>query len=119
MSEALVVLMVIIGTVGLLGYFWLKRVNAQLEQALIELVTQLEEQMIGLDIEVDNGLYYCYNTADKQFICQGATAREIVDQFQTRYPNKLAYLAGNQEDPVVKELVAQLLRLKDEASHSQ
>jgi hypothetical protein len=55
-----------------------------------------------------------YNTLDKSFICQGADAREIIDRFQARYPNKTAFLAGESEDPALKELVEQLLRLKNE-----
>ncbi len=113
----------IVGTVLLVGllifYFWLKHYNDRLEEALTELVQQLEDQMIGLDVEVDNGLYYCYNSKDKQFICQGTDAREIIDRFQDRYPNKTAYIEGEAEDPAVKELVEQLLRLKDETSTSQ
>lgn len=106
--------------VGLLGfYFWLRHFNDRLEEALVDLVQQLENQMIGLEVEVDNGLYYCYNSRDKQFICQGTNAREIVDRFQVRYPDKIAYLAKDSEDPAIKDLVEQLLKLKDETSNSQ
>lgn len=121
MSETLIWIgnvMMIAGAVLLIGlvifYFWLKRFNDRLEEALGELVQELEDQMIGLEVELDNGLYYCYNSKDKQFICQGADAREIVDRFKARYPEKTAYLAGEPEDPAVKELVEQLLRLKNE-----
>ena len=106
--------------VGLLGfYFWLRHFNDRLEEALVDLVQQLESQMIGLEVEVDNGLYYCYNSRDKQFICQGIDAREIIDRFQARYPDKIAYLAKDSEDPAIKDLVEQLLKLKDETSNSQ
>lgn len=115
--------MMIAGTVLLIGlvifYFWLKRFNDRLEEALTELVEQMEDQMVGLEVELDNGLYYCYNSKDKQFICQGVDAREIVDRFKARYPDKTAYLAGESEDPAVKELVEQLIKLKDETSTSQ
>jgi hypothetical protein len=106
--------------VGLLGfYFWLKHFNDRLEDALVDLVQQLEAQMIGLDVEVDNGLYYCYNAKDKQFICQGINAQEIIDRFQARYPDKIAYLAKESDDPAIKDLIEQLIKLKDETSHSQ
>jgi hypothetical protein len=100
-------------------YFWLRRVNDRLEAALTELVEQMEDQMVGLEVEVDNGLYYCYNSKDKRYICQGTNAREIIDRFQERYPNKIAFLAGEPKDPAVAELVEQLIKLKDETSTSQ
>jgi hypothetical protein len=121
MSEFLIELgnaMMIAGAVLLMGlvifYFWLKRFNDRLEATLTELIEQLEDQMVGLEVEVDNGLYYCYNSKDKQFVCQGADAREIIDRFQARYPDKTAFLAGEPEDPAVKELVEQLIKLKDD-----
>jgi hypothetical protein len=110
MMIAGIILMVVL----VIFYFWLKRFNDRLEEVLTELVEQLEDQMVGMEVEVDNGLYYCYNSKDKQFICQGADAREIIDRFQTRYPNKTAFFAGEPEDPALKELVEQLLRLKNE-----
>ena len=110
--------MMVAGAVLLVGlvifYFWLKRINHRLESALTELVEQLEDQMVGLEVEVDNGVYYCYNSKDKRYICQGTNAREIIDRFQARYPNKTAFLAGEPEDPAVAELVEQLIRLKGE-----
>lgn len=107
----------IVGLVGL--HVWLRHFNDRMEQALTELVEQLEDQMIGLEIVIDNGMYFCYNSRDKQFICQGTDAREIIDRFQIRYPNKIAYLAGEPEDPVIQNLVEQLIKLKDETSPSQ
>ena len=115
--------MMIVGVVLLVGlvglHVWLRHFNDRMEQALTKLVEQLEDQMIGLEIVIDNGMYFCYTNRDKQFICQGTDAREIMDRFQLRHPNKIAYLAGEPEDPVVKELVEQLIKLKDETSHSQ
>jgi hypothetical protein len=115
--------MMIVGVVLLVGlvglHVWLRHFNDRLEQALVELVEQMEDQMIGLEIVIDNNVYLCYNSRDKQFICQGTNAREIIDRFQVRYPNKIAYIAGDAQDPAVKELVEQLIKLKDETSHSQ
>lgn len=118
-GDALVIISVVLIVGLLVFYFWLKRFNDRLERALGELVSQLEDQMIGLEVEVDNGMYLCYNSKDKQFICQGINAQEIVERFQDRYPNKIAYLAKESEDPAIKDLIEQILKLKDEASHSQ
>lgn len=126
MSEFLIWLgnaMMIAGIILIVGlvivWYVLGRINDRLEDALVDLVQQLESQMIALDVEVDNGLYYCYNNKDKQFICQGINAQEIIDRFQARYPDKMAYLAKESDDPAIKDLVEQLLKLKNENSHSQ
>jgi hypothetical protein len=75
-----------------------------------EISQAAEENMIGLDIELDNGMYFCYNSQDKQYICQGATVAEIRQAFGKRFPGKTAYLAGG--DPsVVAELKTELLKL--------
>ena len=75
-----------------------------------EVVREAEENLIGLDIEVDNGVYFCYNNQDKQFVCQGTTVQEIKQAFRDRFPTKTAYLAGG--DPaVVAELKTELLKL--------
>ena len=66
--------------------------------------------LIGLDIEVDNGVYFCYNHTDKQFVCQGGTVAEIRKSFGERFPGKTAYLAGG--DPaVVDTFKTELLKL--------
>jgi hypothetical protein len=55
-------------------------------------------------------VYFCYNNEDKQFVCQGATVAEIRTAFQSRFPDKTAYLASG--DPrVVAELKTELLKL--------
>ena len=66
--------------------------------------------MIGLDIELDRGVYFCYNSKDQQFVCQGRTVAEIRQVFGARFPTKTAYLAGG--DPaVVEQFKTELLRL--------
>ena len=75
-----------------------------------EVVDEATANLVGLDIEVDNGVYFCYNNVDKQYICQGKTVAEIRQAFQERFPGKTAYLAGG--DPaVVAELKTELLKL--------
>jgi hypothetical protein len=125
MSEFLIWLgniMMIAGIMLLAGLavFWyvLKRVNDRLEQQLTELVKELENRIIGLDVEVDNNQYFIYNTKDKSFICQGATAQEIKEKFLARCPNQNAYFAGGDER-AIEYLTQEFVRLKDENSHSQ
>jgi hypothetical protein len=125
MSEFLIWLgniMMIAGIILLVGLavFWyvLRRVNDRLEQQLTELVEELENRIIGLDVEVDNNQYFLYNTQDKSFVCQGATAEEIKEKFLARCPGQNAYFAGGDER-AIEYLTQEFVRLKDETSNSQ
>jgi hypothetical protein len=93
-------------------YIWVlwQRLKRKVDRLVEEIMREAENSMIGLDIEVDRGTYFCYNTEDKQFICQGTTVDEIRQAFRSRYPDKTAYLAGG--DPaVVEHFKTELLRL--------
>jgi CHASE1-domain containing sensor protein len=125
MSEFLIGLgniLMIVGVILLVGlvvvWYVLRRFNDQLEQQLAELVQELEDRLIGLEVEVDNNQYFLYNIKDKSFICQGATAEEIKQRFQARCPNQNAYFAGGDER-AIEYLTQEFVRLKDETSHSQ
>ena len=92
---------------------WLKRVNARLDDQLANVMKQLESKFIHINIEVDNGMYFCYNKQDNSFVCQGTTAREIRDAFNSRYPDKVALLEdADRED--LAELKAQILEMKEQ-----
>ena len=95
MSEFLIWLgnvMMVMGVILIVGlvivWYILRRFNDRLEQQLAELVQELEDRIIGLDVEVDNNQYFIYNTKDKSFICQGATAEEIKQKFLARCPGQ-------------------------------
>jgi hypothetical protein len=125
MSEFLIGLgnvMMIAGIILLVGlaivWYILRRFNDRLEQQLTELVEELENRIIGLDVEVDNNQYFIYNTKDKSFVCQGATAEEIKEKFLARCPGQNAYFAGGDER-AIQYLTQEFVRLKDETSHSQ
>ena len=125
MSEFLIGLgniLMIVGVILMVGlvvvWYILRRFNNQLEQQLTELVEELESRIIGLDVEVDNNQYFIYNTKDKSFVCQGATAEEIKEKFLARCPNQNAYFAGGDER-AIEYLTQEFVRLKDETSHSQ
>ncbi len=125
MSEFLIDLgnaMMIAGIILMVGlvvvWYILRRFNNQLEQQLTELVEELENRIIGLDVEVDNNQYFLYNTQDKSFVCQGATAQEIKEKFLARCPGQNAYFAGGDER-AIEYLTQEFVRLKDETSHSQ
>jgi hypothetical protein len=101
-----------IGFVMLGLYIWVlyQRIKGRVDQMVDQIIQEAEADLVGIDIEVDNGVYFCYNNEDKQFVCQGATVAEIRTAFQSRFPGKTAYLAGG--DPlVVAELKTELLKL--------
>ena len=55
--------------------------NAELKEAIQDLE---QERLIALTIEVDNGVYFCYNSITKEFVCQGRDIQEIVKNFALR-----------------------------------
>lgn len=87
------------GMVILYAWYLYQRLMNQIDQLVDQAVQQAEADLVGLDIEVDCGTYFCYNSEDKQFVCQGATASEIRAGFRARFPDKTAYIAGG--DPAV------------------
>jgi hypothetical protein len=114
LMDIVVIVLVGIGIgIGMLGlYIWVlyQRIKSRVDQMVERIINEAEADLVGLDIEVDQGRYFCYNSEDKQFVCQGATVAEIRTAFHARFPGKTAYLAGG--DPgVVAELKTELLKL--------
>ena len=102
----------LIGFVIVGFYVWIlyRRLKSRIDRMINEIIQEAEANLVGLDIELDNGTYFCYNNEDKQFICQGSTVAEIRQAFGARFPGKTAYLAGG--DPrVVAEFKTELLKL--------
>ena len=98
------------GMVVLYALYLYRDLKSRIDQMIAEVVAEAEDSMVGLDIEVDNGVYFCYNNKDKQFICQGTSVAEIKRAFGERFPTKTAYLAGG--DPaVVEQFKTELLKL--------
>jgi hypothetical protein len=102
--------MLAFGAVGMYVWYLYHKLKSRIDRMIEEVVDEATANLVGLDIEVDNGVYFCYNNVDKQYICQGKTVAEIRQAFQERFPGKTAYLAGG--DPaVVAELKTELLKL--------
>ena len=98
------------GMVVLYALYLYRDLKSRIDQMIAEVVAEAEDSMVGLDIEVDNGVYFCYNNKDQQFICQGTSVAEIKRAFGERFPTKTAYLAGG--DPaVVEQFKTELLKL--------
>jgi hypothetical protein len=102
--------------VGLYIWILFQRIRGRVDRMVEQIIQQAEDDLVGLDIEVDNGTYFCYDHTDKQFICQGANVAEIRRAFGERFPTKTAYLAGGDPE-VVAHFKTELLRLSlDETS---
>jgi hypothetical protein len=99
-----------VGIVGMYIWYLYQKIKSRIDQMIAEVINEAEDNLVGLDIEVDKGVYFCYNNEDKQFICQGKTVAEIRQAFQERFPGKTAYLAGG-NPAVVEELKTELLKL--------
>jgi len=101
-----------IGFIVLGLYIWIlfQRIRGRVDDMVKQIIQEAEDNMVGLDIELDRDTYFCYNSKDQQFICQGKTVAEIRKAFQARFPTKTAYLAGG--DPaVVEQFKTELLKL--------
>jgi len=99
-SDILLGVAIGIGLVLLYARYQYQRLKSQIDQIIDQAIT--EKSTIELEIEVDKGRYFCYNSKDKQFVCQGATALEIRNAFQSRFPDKTAYLVAGDPATVAK-----------------
>ena len=108
--------LVVLGVYILILY---QRIKNRIDHMIRAVVDEATESLIGLEIELDKGVYFCYNSEDKQFVCQGTTVADIRQAFQDRFPGKTAYLAGG--DPaVVAQFRTELIELRsNETSSSQ
>ena len=107
------------GMVVLYVWYLYRNLKNQVDQMIAQVLAEAEADLVGVDIEVDNGVYFCYNNTDKQFICRGNTVAEIKQAFRERFPTKTAYLAGGDPE-VVAHFKTELLKLSvDENSTGQ
>jgi hypothetical protein len=95
---------------GLYILFLYQKIKHRIDHMIREVVDEAAADLVGLEIEVDRGTYFCYNHEDKQFVCQGNTVSEIKQAFEARFPGKTAYLAGGDPD-VVAKFKTELLKL--------
>ena len=77
-------------------------------QEASKIAKELENgELIPLTVEVAGNTYLCYNSINKEFVCQGSDLDEIVQHFQARYPDKSASIY-NGDAGAVAVLRAQL-----------
>lgn len=88
--------------VGWTATSWVLGNRRQDYAELRETIQELEqERLIALTIEVDQDVYFCYNSITKEFVCQGRDIQEIVKNFALRYPDKQAAIFDGDESAVV------------------
>lgn len=46
-----------------------------------------ESKSMEMRVEFDQDTYYCYNTQDNTFVCQGSNFEELQSNFRRRYPD--------------------------------
>ena len=77
-----------------------------------KIASELERgDLIPLTVEVAGNTYLCYNSINKEFVCQGSDLDEIVQHFRARYPDKSASIY-NGDTQAVETLRVQLSRKK-------
>lgn len=101
------------GMIVLYAWYMYRNLKSRVDQMIQEVIAEHEANMVGLDIELDNDRYFAYNTADKQFVCQGASVIEIAQAFRARFPGKTAYLAEGQPE-VLARFRAELDKMRQE-----
>ena len=106
-----------VGMIVVYAWYLYRDLKNRVDRMIREVINEAETNMVGLEVEVDNGVYFCYNNKDKQFVCQGATVGEIAVAFRNRYPGKTAYLAGGDE-AVVTKFKEELLKIAQEVNEA-
>lgn len=99
------------GMIVLYAWYLYRDLKHRVDRMIEEVIAEHEANMVGLDIELENDVYFCYNSQDKAFICQGATVGEVAVAFRNHYPTKTAYLAGGDE-AVVAKFKEELLKMR-------
>jgi len=92
---------------GILIYLYIRGLIISVMRELDEHIERAANTLMPVIIERENGVLFCYDKQDKQFICQGASVAEIREAFGRRFPDKTAYLDGGDEE-LVKELREEL-----------
>lgn len=95
---------------GILIYLYIRGLIISVMRELDEHIERAANTLMPVIIERENGVLFCYDKQDKQFICQGATVAEIREAFGRRFPDRTAYLDGGDEE-LVKELREELKEL--------
>ena len=101
------------GLAILLIYLYIRGLVLQVMAELDEHIERVANTLMPVIVERMNGVIFCYNKEDNQFICQGTTLSEVRAAFKARFPDRTAYLDGGDPD-LVEELKKQISQLEPE-----
>ena len=102
----------------LMIYLYVRGLVREVVEELQQHLERAESALMPVIVERHNGEIFCYGEEDKQFICQGKDLATIRTAMKARFPDRVAYLAGGDED-LVKELREQLVKDKVEGILTQ
>ena len=83
--------------IGLAAWYEVHRFERQLTRMI---KTAMKDTMFGLEVEQDQGVFFCYSAENKQFVCQGQNLTEIQERFKSRFPDKIPYIQGGDPDAI-------------------
>ena len=112
MTEIILGIFLGIAITGIIVYLYIRGLIRTVIREIDDHIERAADTLMPVIIERENGVLFCYDKKDKQFICQGATVAEIREAFARRFPDKTAYLDGGDEE-LVKELRGELKELNN------
>lgn len=72
----------------------------RLERQIVHIERIVESEFVILDLEHTDNQYFCYNSKTKDFVCQGQTMSDLVQNFKSRYPTKRGVIYNAETDAV-------------------
>jgi len=57
-----------------------------------QLINRLDEIVHRVEVVEDKSMYYWYDQDDKEFLAQGKTTEEIINNIKSRFPDHIFYL---------------------------
>lgn len=104
-------------------YIWrvMARFEQEIDQHIRNAVKEVEKALLPVIVEQEGDEIFLYSEKDRQFLVQGRTVQEIRERFDQRFPDRIAYMAGGDEQ-LIQRLKVELAELKaqekNEVSHS-
>lgn len=104
-------------------YIWrvMARFEQEIDRHIKNAVKEVEKALLPVIVEQDGDEIFVYSETDRQFLVQGKNAREIRERMDQRFPDRIAYMTGGDQD-LIKRLQDELKILKEqeksEVSHS-
>lgn len=100
-----------LGLVALYMWHVISRFEKEIKVQIKHAVKEVEQALMPVIVEQDGEEIFVYSEKDRQFLVQGRTAREIRERFDQRFPDRIAYMAGGDEN-LIARLKAELAEIK-------